>query len=100
MITRKYQDVLRDMSNFLDTKEEKELNDDLITIFNFVIVLYSRNVFKYNNKWERIKIIYDFDYDYINEHKTVSKLLHMQHELTEFARLFKSTKQKRDIERY
>jgi hypothetical protein len=57
-------------------------------------------VFKYNSKWDRLKIKYDFDYDHINNNNTVGELLEIQREFCKYARIFKKKKSQYDIDNY
>ena len=106
MITRRFQQILKDISIYFNSQFDKELNEDLLNIFNYVIVMYSRNVFNYHGNWTRIERIYKFDFDYINENGVANDLLHMQREYRRYARLFDiiKTKDKKidplDIESY
>ena len=63
MITRRFQEILKNISNHFDKQFDKELNVDLLTIFNYVIVMYSRNVFNYHGNWRRVEKIYNFDFE-------------------------------------
>jgi hypothetical protein len=92
MITRRFQAILTNINSYLKDDAEKEMNEDLLKIFNYVIVMYARNVFRYNSNWKRVERIYDFDYEYINEHGVSNDLLHIQREYRRFGNLFDSTK--------
>lgn len=96
MITRRFQEILKNISNHFDKQFDKELNVDLLTIFNYVIVMYSRNVFNYNGNWKRVEKIYDFDFDYINEEGVAKDLLHIQGEYRRYGRLFDINKIKKN----
>jgi hypothetical protein len=106
MITRRFQEILKNISIHFNKQFDKELNVDLLTIFNYVIVMYSRNVFNYHGNWKKIEKIYDFDFDYINEQGVAKDLLHMQKEYRRYGRLFDIIKTKNnkinnlDIESY
>jgi hypothetical protein len=105
MITRRFQAILTNINSYIEDGVEKEINEDLLKIFNYVIVMYARNVFRYNGNWKRVERIYDFDYEYINEHDVSNDLLHMQREYRRFANLFDTTKNNskinlRDVENY
>lgn len=88
MITHRFQEILKNISIRFDNQFDKDLNIDLLTIFNYVIVMYSRNVFNYHGRWRRIERIYDFDFDYINEEGVAKDLLHIQSEYRRYGRLF------------
>ncbi len=105
MITRRFQAILININNHFGEQSDKELNEDLLKIFNYVIVMYSRNLFRYNSNWRRVQRIYDFDYDYINENSVAQDLLHMQREYRRYGRLFDISKNntkinQRDVESY
>jgi hypothetical protein len=106
MITRRFQEILKNISIHFNKQFDKELNEDLLTMFNYVIVMYSRNVFNYYANWKKIERIYKFDFDYINEHGVAKDLLHMQSEYRRYGRLFDNTKMKNnkinplDVENY
>ena len=106
MITRRFQEILKNISNHFDKQFDKELNVDLLTIFNYVIVMYSRNVFNYNGNWRRVEKIYNFDFEYINEEGVAKDLLHMQSEYRRYGKLFDLIKTKKnkvnplDVESY
>lgn len=105
MITRRFQAILININSYFEDGAEKELNEDLLKIFNYVIVMYARNVFRYNSNWKRVERIYDFDYEYINESGVSQDLLHMQREYRRFGNLFDTTKNfskinQRDVESY
>ncbi len=105
MITRRFQAILTNISTYFEDGAEKEMNEDLLKIFNYVIVMYARNVFRYNGNWKRVERIYDFDYEYINEHGVSNDLLHIQREYRRFGNLFDITKNntkisQRDVESY
>lgn len=99
MITRRYQEILKNVNTYLD-ENYRTLNIDLLTIFNYVIVHYSRNVFHYNDDWKKIQQIYDFDYEYINETNCTDDLLQIEREYRKFGKLFKNNKNITDIEDY
>ncbi len=94
------------MNIHFNEQTDKEINEDLLTIFNYVIVMYSRNVFNYHGNWKKIEKIYDFDFDYINEEGVAKDLLNIQREYRRYARLFDNSKIKNikinlnDIESY
>ncbi len=105
MITRHFQQILTNINTHFEEQSDKELNEDLLKIFNYVIVMYSRNLFRYNSNWRRVQRIYDFDYDYINENGVAQDLLNMQREYRRYGRLFDIGKNntkinQRDVESY
>ena len=92
MITSRYQTILTNINNYFEDNSDKEINEDLLKIFNYVIVTYSRNIFRYNGNWKKVERIYDFDYDYIHENDVSRDLLHMQKEYRRYAKLFDNSK--------
>jgi hypothetical protein len=94
MITNRYQEILKELNVFYD-EYHRNLNIDMLTIFNYVIVHYSRNVFHYKDNWKKIERIHDFDYDYINDTNCTDDLLKMEKEYRKFGKIFKHLKSKK-----
>lgn len=88
MITYNFQNILLQQNQYFDNNI-CELNKDLLKILNYTLMHYSRNVFNYNGKWNKIKKTYDFDYDYINETKSSDDLIKIEKEFRKYARFFK-----------
>lgn len=91
MITHRYQEILKELNVFYD-EYHRNLNNDMITIFNYVIIHYSRNVFHYKDNWKKIERTFDFDYDYINKSNCSRDLLKIQKEYRRFGKFFKMNK--------
>ena len=89
MISANFQRILIDLNQFFD-KEIAELNSDLLKILNYVMVHYSRNVFNYKGKWDKISRSFDFNYDYVNESGSSKDILRIESQYRKYARIFKS----------
>ena len=70
-------------------EECAELNNDLLKLYEFVIVLYARNVFKHNSNWKRMDREFFVDYSYIRETNCEKDLLNIQCELRNYAKILK-----------
>ncbi len=99
MITPAFQQILLEQNQYFDN-DIGELNKDLLKILNYTLMHYSRNVFNYDGKWNKIKKTYDFDYDYVNETKSSSDLIKIEKQFRKYARFFKDSKSHNDEHKY
>lgn len=87
MPSYRFLETLTEMSDHLE--ECRELNKDLLTLYDHMIVLYARNVFKHESNWKKMGREFYVDYTYIRETDCEKDLLKIQHELRKYAKIFK-----------
>jgi hypothetical protein len=87
MASKRLMDVMLSMSQHL--AECAELNNDFLTLYDYMIVLYARNVFKHNSNWKKMEREFFVDYPYIRATNCEKDLLNIQHELHKYAKTFK-----------
>ena len=83
----RFKEILLGISEHLD--ECAELNNDFLKLYEYLIVLYARNVFKHNSNWKRMDRDFFVDYSYIRETNCEKDLLNIQCELRKYAKIFK-----------
>ena len=88
MFSQKFLHILYDLNEHI-TPSNLELNQDFIKLYDYLIILYSRNVFRYNGDWKKITRNYSVDYEYINHNNCAAKILDIQSRLRFFANIFK-----------
>lgn len=86
-----YYNIFYELNEFLE-EIDKNLNSDFINLFEYVIIQYARNVFKFKSNWSYVRRSYSIDYDYINSTNCVNELLSIQKELKNYHRIFKKDK--------
>jgi hypothetical protein len=89
MITYNFQSILLGLNTYLDDNL-KEINTDLLKMYNYVIVHYSRNVYNYNANWKKINRLFKFDYEFCNSTKSAENMMLIEKEYRKFARIFKN----------
>ena len=83
----RFMEILFGISEHLN--ECSELNVDFLNLYEHMIVLYARNVFKYNSNWKRMDRDFFVDYSYIRKTNCEKDLLNIQRELRKHAKVFK-----------
>ena len=89
MITQNYQKILTSLNKYMST-EMGVLNTNLINMFNYTLVHYSRNVFNYKANWKKILRTFDFNYEYINDSKAYDDIIYIEKEFRKYGRYFKT----------
>jgi hypothetical protein len=96
MFCKKYLDTLYDLNKYFEP-QTKQLNIDFLTLFNHYIIIYSRNVFKFNSNWKKMKPDFSVDYEYIKQSNCGKDLLYIQKMLRFYFYIFKIDIQSKTI---
>jgi hypothetical protein len=87
MPSKRFMETLKQMSEYLG--EYREMNNDFLMLYDHLIVLYARNVFKHNSNWKKMERDFFVDYTYIRETECEKDLLKIQSETRKYAKIFK-----------
>jgi hypothetical protein len=99
MFSQKFLQIFIDLNDHISLNM-RVLNTDFLHIYDFLIIIYARNVFKYNGEWKKMGRDYHVDYEYINATRCEQDLLNIQARLRFFSRLFKNNITKLNVQLY